>query len=596
MKKIFLIFFAFITLLFSDTNIILVHGFKSNSDEWKSFVDRLTNTKYMKVSLTLNQKKQIQSIDWRYLKENNNYEILTEEEKINYKNKRVFVIDFSNNNTLTFAEQGFELNGMINDIARITNIDDFILIGHSMGGLAIRSYVQTNDSIKNIKKIITLDTPHQGAGSANYWGAENNEKLEPNSDSLTDLNNPIIRENKVILSHYSGIEIFFLGYSDDYTTNDGGYYYSGDSVVEIESQLGSKLNAINPKRFIFSSDVDKNNMNYGNSENHSFLANEVIFINNQLPKIAHSALKKESSSINKIISLLPTINFCSKYNKFPFLDNDGDINLHYWTNNIQLENCINPNNADQAFSAVFKTSIGNYIVEKGFWDKYKENSFGVDSLGNPKSNEETINSGTCQNFEKGVLVWNQTDGVRAILGNDVNCNNYNVKFSQCFSDILDAKNSYRSNICNIKNEGFVIGYTENNLVWFKPLNPITRAEFTKIVLLKRFYKNEISSTQNYFTDIDSSLWEYKYVNFAKEEGIINGFKDGEFKSNKYITYAQASKVIVEACIENDIEDSSTWKNDYITALNINLDKTADEFITREEMAYIIDSINCKRGK
>lgn len=42
-----------------------------------------------------------------------------------------------------------------------------ILVGHSMGGVAIREYVQGPNYSKDVDKIITLDSPHEGTGALN---------------------------------------------------------------------------------------------------------------------------------------------------------------------------------------------------------------------------------------------------------------------------------------------------------------------------------------------------------------------------------------------------------------------------------------------
>ena len=43
----------------------------------------------------------------------------------------------------------------------------YILIGHSMGGVASREYVQGNFYNGDVDKIITLDSPHEGTGALN---------------------------------------------------------------------------------------------------------------------------------------------------------------------------------------------------------------------------------------------------------------------------------------------------------------------------------------------------------------------------------------------------------------------------------------------
>jgi len=47
-----------------------------------------------------------------------------------------------------------------------------ILIGHSMGGLVARSYIQSKEYAGDVERLITLGTPHRGSAQAYYiWGS-----------------------------------------------------------------------------------------------------------------------------------------------------------------------------------------------------------------------------------------------------------------------------------------------------------------------------------------------------------------------------------------------------------------------------------------
>ncbi|MBU1018538.1 MAG: S-layer homology domain-containing protein [Patescibacteria group bacterium] len=79
---------------------------------------------------------------------------------------------------------------------------------------------------------------------------------------------------------------------------------------------------------------------------------------------------------------------------------------------------------------------------------------------------------------------------------------------------------------------------------FGPDNYITRAEITKIAL--NAFDYEVNSTDEAFTDLEEGAWYVNYVNVAAKFGIINGYDDGTFAPNQYVNRAEALKVLFEA--------------------------------------------------
>ncbi|MEE1060979.1 MAG: VWA domain-containing protein [Ruminococcus sp.] len=103
------------------------------------------------------------------------------------ENKNLFAFNYPNHDMVQF--NGARLDGYIADLIATAqdgsakNVADaqyifatkddkakgnvkFILIGHSMGGLVSRYYVE-NIGTTNVEKVITIDTPHYGSGLAN---------------------------------------------------------------------------------------------------------------------------------------------------------------------------------------------------------------------------------------------------------------------------------------------------------------------------------------------------------------------------------------------------------------------------------------------
>ncbi len=75
---------------------------------------------------------------------------------------------------------------------------------------------------------------------------------------------------------------------------------------------------------------------------------------------------------------------------------------------------------------------------------------------------------------------------------------------------------------------------------------VTRAEFTAMLLRTRGMGSVgSSSTENLpFSDVASVTWAIANIRTAHEMGIINGFDDGTFKPNDPVLYEQAVKMIV----------------------------------------------------
>ena len=111
----------------------------------------------------------------------------------------------------------------------------------------------------------------------------------------------------------------------------------------------------------------------------------------------------------------------------------------------------------------------------------------------------------------------------------------NLLTSNTFTDVPD---DYWANtaISTMAGLGILQGRSSDT---FDPSAHITRAEFAAICA--RFDTGKSSGTQT-FTDI-SGHWAEKYIERAAELGWIQGFADGTFRPDTYITRAQAMTMI-----------------------------------------------------
>ena len=98
-------------------------------------------------------------------------------------------------NEAAIAKQGVALTRAIQQVMNITGRDKVILMGHSMGGLCAREYLQnpsnwTEPNINHhVAKLITTGTPHGGYTGANFIATGINSSSEAYRDLRTDYSN-----------------------------------------------------------------------------------------------------------------------------------------------------------------------------------------------------------------------------------------------------------------------------------------------------------------------------------------------------------------------------------------------------------------------
>lgn len=141
----------------------------------------------------------------------------------------------------------------------------------------------------------------------------------------------------------------------------------------------------------------------------------------------------------------------------------------------------------------------------------------------------------------------------------------------------------------IYTEGIVQGYDDGT---FQPEKTINRAELLKIILEAIYGEIPEVSSNCGFSDVESDGWYAKYVCYAKDEGIVEGYSDGTFRPAQEVNFVEALK-ITELAYGWDVEsDPSEWYRDYVeTAEAANVIPTSiEEFgesLTRGAMADMI---------
>ena len=164
-----------------------MHGLNSNADTWSTIINSLGGqAKIFDVCLnddgdnnTANHEIDVAAIGWR------------DNSPQTPSPTRLYAINFDNeqmigheshylSNQAAIYKQGKALKIMITLVLALENTDKVVLIGHSMGGLAIREYLQrTNDGTTGtphtwwinpsfedghkVAKVVSIGTPHLGS-------------------------------------------------------------------------------------------------------------------------------------------------------------------------------------------------------------------------------------------------------------------------------------------------------------------------------------------------------------------------------------------------------------------------------------------------
>jgi len=156
----------------------------------------------------------------------------------------------SDGNESSIIKQGYALKRMIEKVLSVTNSEKVILVGHSMGGLAIREYLQrtiNNDNTSEhrwwvkpnepdghrVAKVVTIGTPH---GGSNYWnipllkskdnkvGTKKKNSSKQNNKSLfPNLNSEAVRDLR-----YNYITL--TSSAPNPSSDDGVYLFGGTEM------------------------------------------------------------------------------------------------------------------------------------------------------------------------------------------------------------------------------------------------------------------------------------------------------------------------------------------------------------------------------
>ena len=118
-----------------------------------------------------------------------------------------------------------------------------------------------------------------------------------------------------------------------------------------------------------------------------------------------------------------------------------------------------------------------------------------------------------------------------------------------FTDI--ANHWAETYINQIASMGIVSGKSEGK---YAPDDQITRAELTKVAV-NAFGFTIPEVEEDPFLDVDKNAWYAKYIQVAKDNGIVEGWGDGNFAPNAPISRAATLKILIEAAGFEDVYEN-----------------------------------------
>ncbi|MBR7081656.1 MAG: S-layer homology domain-containing protein, partial [Oscillospiraceae bacterium] len=133
-----------------------------------------------------------------------------------------------------------------------------------------------------------------------------------------------------------------------------------------------------------------------------------------------------------------------------------------------------------------------------------------------------------------------------------------------FTDVNEG-DWFNNAVSTMENSGIIKGYPDGT---FKPNAPITRAEFAAIAA--RFDKNPASG-EAAFSDTENH-WAADEISKAARNGWVNGYEDGTFRPDKYITRAEAMTLLNRVLQRNPRSES-----DLISGMRTWIDNPSDKW-------------------
>lgn len=164
-----------------------------------------------------------------------------------------------------------------------------------------------------------------------------------------------------------------------------------------------------------------------------------------------------------------------------------------------------------------------------------------------------------------------------------------------FPDVPEGSEG-AEDIAYVRARGIVRGYPDGT---YRPDARITRAEFTKMMVLSRYPDTLVAqgaaAQDRAFPDVPEDAWFFPFVAFSRRQGIVAGYADGTFGPDKNITAAESVKVFANAfSLEPAFPvDEDPWYLRYAVAAKPYLPASLDdpaEPVNRRQLAQMLAAV------
>lgn len=151
--------------------VVFVHGFCSDASTWKTMIDALRGLGAYSGRYAPPPGGP-ESVDLYF--DGSSVRIKGQAAGVVIPKSQVYTITFAGPTDATIEQFAYQLSRVIDAVQQVNQVQKVDLVGHSMGGLVARAYVEGLATAPHlvpfpdsVGRIVTLDTPHQGTDVAN---------------------------------------------------------------------------------------------------------------------------------------------------------------------------------------------------------------------------------------------------------------------------------------------------------------------------------------------------------------------------------------------------------------------------------------------